>query len=557
MSVNALVFADHLLYNSKNDTKYEGAIYYYRTGDTHGQIGDYVGFSLTGFDINYKELPIFEYSDGKKVVLVYKLGRTDVQPDAFQYQLSVKAKIVDKNGNTIVPETQEVTVFEGWAPTQPGYEVVPFTDMFYVPSLVEYQSAITPAGGSTAIGQPAEAVYLLGALYWRKPRPPIGGYIELAGDHIATDLSGSFGGLRFGLMVADDSTYADYFDLVDPDDEWHEGGTNPPVPDPSGPGGGDIPTDDEGEPVNFPDLPSVSVINTGLISLYNPTTAQLQNLAGVLWGNDFEQSIKKVLNDPFDGMIGLSMIPFAPTNGGALTCKIGNFDTQIPMAIVNAQYYTLDCGSITIAENWRNALDYNATSIEIFLPFIGFRTLSIQDCMNKVLTLKYFIDILTGSGIAILKCGNKCLYEWPCNVAYNVPLTGSNKAALYTGLISIALSGAGGLAAGGAMGAVGGAAMSAINVATHSQSDVQRSGAIVSNTGILGEFTPYVVIHRPRQSLAQNFKNYKGYVSNMTMGLSSCSGYTEVEFVHLTGIDGATDTELAEIERLLKGGVII
>ena len=107
------------------------------------------------------------------------------------------------------------------------------------------------------------------------------------------------------------------------------------------------------------------------------------------------------------------------------------------------------------------------------------------------------------------------------------------------------------------MGAVGGAATSAINVATHSQSDVQRSGAIVSNTGVLGEFTPYIVIHRPKQSLAQNFKGFKGYQSNITSLLGNCAGYTEIEYIHLTGISGATDTELEEIESLLKEGVII
>ena len=53
------------------------------------------------------------------------------------------------------------------------------------------------------------------------------------------------------------------------------------------------------------------------------------------------------------------------------------------------------------------------------------------------------------------------------------------------------------------------------------------------------------------------FKEIKGYQSNITSQLSSCRGYTEVEYVHLTGISGATDTELNEIENLLKEGVII
>ena len=110
---------------------------------------------------------------------------------------------------------------------------------------------------------------------------------------------------------------------------------------------------------------------------------------------------------------------------------------------------------------------------------------------------------------------------------------------------------------GGALGAVGGAATSAISTATSKQSDIERSGAITSNTGELGEFTPYIVIHRPVQSMPADFKTIKGYQSNITATLSQLTGYTEVDYIHLDGISGATDSELNEIERLLKDGVII
>ena len=227
------------------------------------------------------------------------------------------------------------------------------------------------------------------------------------------------------------------------------------------------------------------------------------------------------------------------------------------MPLVSAQYYTIDCGTVQVKENWGNALDYNATSADLFVPFVGFCHIDIQDVMGRTIALKYNVDILTGAAIAILKCGNKCLYEWPCNLAYNIPLTGSNRAALYTGLINVAMSGLGGLAVGGAMGAVGGAATSAINVATHAQSNVQRGGSLASNTGVLGEFLPYIVLHRPKQSMPSQFKNIKGYQSNITSLLGNCVGYTEVDYVHLQGLDMATDTELQEIEQLLKSGVII
>lgn len=435
------------------------------------------------------------------------------------------------------------------------YKSRPFIECYYVPTSVDYHES----GRETLVNDPAIDIRPFGRLYHKAPLMPIGGYADFFGSQLETTLTNSYNVISIDIAtgITNDLGYEEFYGEADPNNEWHEAGEKQPGPDPSEPGGGDTPSDDGGEAVDFPGLPSTSVINTGLITLFNPDNTQLRSLAGVLWGNDFEQSIKKVLNDPFDGLIGLSMVPFTPGTAGSISCEIGNFDTEVAMPLINTQFYTLDCGSLKVNENWKNALDYNATTCEIFIPFVGFRPLDIQDVMNKTIALKYNVDILTGSGIAILKCGDKCLYEWPCNLSYNIPLTGSNRAALYTGLINVAMSGLGGLVAGGAMGAVGGAATSAINVATHAQSNVQRSGSLVSNTGVLGDFLPYIVLHRPKQSLAQNFKTFKGYQSNITSMLGSCKGYTEVEYVHLTGIDGATDTELNEIESLLKSGVII
>lgn len=558
MSVSVLTYANRLIVKNKYNEEKAGSIGYNNDGAfSHTYYTGYAEpFALAPTNI-YHRKTLFTYADGKKIVLNYK-----IYPDGLDaYTMKYYFELLDANDDLveISPDvahnnpTPEATATEYWDPSQPGFDVFPFSVCYYVPTHVDYYVNQV----ETVVNDPAQRVQPCGILYWKHSRPPLGGYIELVGLHTVGEIMDSYGMTNIICMITTDNAYTAYFGSVDPDNEWHREGEIPPTPDPSGPGGGDTPSDDGGDSVDFPDLPSTSVINTGLVTLFNPDATKLRSLAGVLWGNDFENSIKKVLNDPFDGLISLTMVPFTPTTSGSVNCEIGNFDTEISMPIVSAQYYTLDCGTLTINENWKNALDYNATTAEIFLPFVGFRPLNIQDVMNKALSLKYTVDVLTGSAIAILKCGDKCLYEYPCNLGYSVPLTGSNRAALYTGLINVAMSGLGGLAVGGAMGAVGGAATSAINVATHAQSNVQRSGSLASNTGVLGEFTPYVVLHRPKQSLALNFKDYKGYQSNITMNLGTCQGYTEVEFIHLTGIDGATDTELNEIERLLKEGVLI
>ena len=87
-------------------------------------------------------------------------------------------------------------------------------------------------------------------------------------------------------------------------------------------------------------------------------------------------------------------------------------------------------------------------------------------------------------------------------------------------------------------------------------SDISRGGSLGGAVGVMGDFTPYLIIHRPIQSLASDFASKKGYPANISASLGSLTGYTVVDKVHLTGID-CTDSERDEIHALLKDGVII
>lgn len=436
------------------------------------------------------------------------------------------------------------------------YPTYPLMDQVYVYFGGTYYDVSRP----TVVGDVATYVDLYVSIWYKYNNT---GYEDLIGDLDSNQgIVGHWNNLSNVPLANDDTAFNNaknrMTEVGTGEDPFKVDEPAPEEPDPSGPGGGDKPSGDEGEPVDFPTLPTTNVMQSGLVSVYNPTNTQLRSLAQVLWGNDFEQTIKKILNDPFDGIIGLALIPFTPTTAGSENCVIGNFDTEVAMPLVSEQWITLNCGSLDIPASWSNALDYSPnTIIDIFIPFVGFRTLKTEDVMSKSISLKYNVDILSGAAVAMVKCGNKVMYTYPCKLTYDIPLTGSNRAALYTGMINIAMSAIKGAAMGGALGAAGGAATSALQTATTKQTDIDRSGSITSNTGDLGEFTPYIVIHRPVQSMPKSFKQIKGYQSNITAVLSSLSGYTEIDFIHLTGISGATDTELDEIERLLKEGVII
>lgn len=497
-------------------------------------------------------MDVFRYSNKVTLQYRYKLWITEDSMTTETYHLAIEARVKKYDGSTfsLSATTDNITVTNGVA-----YRT-PFLNSYFIIGGIVFFTTNNP----TAADEPATG----GAGTW---------FLMVSQTHTAIDpapLSGEMTAGQYGGGYREVFMYTGYSDssydqTVANLRNWGDGQTDPSQPgtpspdyDPTKPQGGDKPTygPDDGDPIDFPALPTVGVFSTGLVSAYKPTLQELQSLASELWNTSFEQSISKILNDPFDGIISLSMLPFDITAGSPTAIKIGNYQSGVNAAKVNGQYIKISGGSITIPQAWYNFLDYTQTKVDIFIPFVGIVPIQIDDCMGKQVTLEYNIDLFSGAGVACLKCKNSVLYTYPVNVAYQVPLTGSNKAALFTGLINIGMSAVTGGLHGGAGGAILGASASAISTATTKQSDVQRSGALSSNTGILGELNAYVILHRPVQALPTDFKQFKGYTSNIMTQLSTLSGYTEVEYIHLENVK-ATDTELKEIEDLLKSGVII
>ena len=330
--------------------------------------------------------------------------------------------------------------------------------------------------------------------------------------------------------------------------------------DPSGPGGGGGTYDDSSDPIDFPDLPTGGALTSGMIKGYVIGSPQLQAMQQTLWNMsifDIATQFQKLVTEPLQCMISLAALPVTPTTTGTLEhVKLGSFDTEAEAYKITSQYVTVDCGSLSLKEYWGSALDYAPyTDIDIFLPFVGMRTIRIEDAQALTLTVKYYVDVLTGSCIAFVKCGTSVLYSFTGNCLQHIPVTSQSSDLLKNSISAAGALGVG-LATGNPAAAAAGAAYGAINTAT-SKNHVQRSGDLAGSAGILGEYTPYVIIHRPVQSLAKGYNQFKGYPCNVTYSLTNLKGYTEVEHIHLTGISGATDTELKEIEQLLKSGVIL
>lgn len=326
--------------------------------------------------------------------------------------------------------------------------------------------------------------------------------------------------------------------------------------DPSGPGGGGGSYDPTSDPVDFPDLPANGALSSGSIKAFLVSAGTMTTVFTKLWNSSLFDiaTFQKLLEEPLSALVDLLAVPILPASGTAQNIKLGNFDTEVTAPVITQQFIKVNLGSLKVNEFWGSALDYSPyTKAEIFLPFIGIKALNIDDVMNKTLIIEYNVDILTGDLVANIKCGQSVLYKYNGNFKETIPVSSRVSEKLQK-----VISGAGGLAAaalGG--GSFAAAAISAgVNVA-FSKRNVTRSGDIQGVPGILDDFVPYLIIHRPVQSLPQNFKAFKGYPSNIKSSLSGITGYFEVEYIHLENINSATDAELNEIETLLKSGVII
>ena len=328
-----------------------------------------------------------------------------------------------------------------------------------------------------------------------------------------------------------------------------------PNGEPAG-GGGETQTSDE---VQDETLPTISVADTGFVTLYKPSISQMNSLASYMWGTLDVDTFKKVFANPMDVILGLSILPGIVPAGGSSNVMVGNINTGISMTKVANQYVKFDCGSVTVKRKWGAFLDYSPyTKAFVYLPFIGVEPIDVDEIMNKTVSVTYNIDVLSGGCCAFIKVDGTTLYSYIGQCACSVPVTGKDWSTMINGVLG-AVSGItgtiGSLASGNVAGAVSGIASVAQNV-TGAKPTYQRSGSMGGMGGMMGIKTPYIIIERPVQAVPGYQNKMIGYPSFITRLIGDFQGYTEIEQCHLENIP-CTGEEMTEIESILKTGVIL
>ena len=333
-----------------------------------------------------------------------------------------------------------------------------------------------------------------------------------------------------------------------------------------GPGGGvdGLPTAPSypGTDVDFPSLPSgASAFDFTTLRLFKPTAANLASALDILYSDDTESTLETIIESckkwwykPDQYCIALMLSPVNASTTTSRNIKFGKYDSEVSAPCVDSQWQIVDLGTVTIPLKYGSYLDFNPhANAKIFLPFIGIRSINLNEIMGATLACKYYVDMLTGSALCMVKASKPSsnsivTYTYECNVAFQVPLTANNYNQVITSLISAGLS----------AGSQNYGAMAA-NIAQAASSlgspSLTESGKLTSNSGVMGEFTPYVILEFPVPSTPNRYQEYRGIPSDSYVSLGSVHGFTVVNYVHLD-IPDATDEETAEIESMLKSGVI-
>ena len=307
---------------------------------------------------------------------------------------------------------------------------------------------------------------------------------------------------------------------------------------------------------------------TDILKMYLLDNNALASLGSAICTHSYAdwQSYLPMFSNPLEALISLHWLPVNfPGQSTIGSITIGNYSTNIVTDVITNQFFEYDCGSIHISEYWGNYLDYDATRIQLYLPYISCISLSPDEVMNNDLHIKYTIDALTGACVATVYTYNKTiLYTGSGNMAVELPLS----AVTYSNLAQNTLSASISVAATAITMSAAEAASPAVDAALattslagassimSSKPNFSKAGYIGGTCGAMSYQTPYLLISRVAQCVPQNNNEYSGYPLYVTKQLSNCSGFTQVDNIHLINMQ-ATDKEKQEIISLLNEGVII
>lgn len=347
---------------------------------------------------------------------------------------------------------------------------------------------------------------------------------------------------------------------------------NPYEDNPSEDAGGPGTNDWESDPIPELDLPPNFFGDSGLVSIWTPTMAELKALGNYLWsdnGLDINQ-FKKIVNNPFDLVLGLNWIPLHVTIAGQKPLNVGNIlgvDSGLNMSYPTQENYRFDFGTIGtgLEDESKSFVSYSPyTRMSISIPFIGKQAID-ADLIRKTLpiNLKMKYNIVTGTICAYLYGSNQTLlYQWEGSVPSTIPVAQNDHTQSIAGMMGLVagavggavtgavVGGGAGAVVGGLSGTIQGAASADLKPSITTTGSYSGNGSCLNGTGYA-----YIEVMQANLSIDNKHRHYLGLPRNVSGKIKSNYGYNSVKSVRVDS-KRATDSERDEIRQILEGGYI-
>ena len=245
------------------------------------------------------------------------------------------------------------------------------------------------------------------------------------------------------------------------------------------------------------------------VNVYNPTQKQLVDAANALFMNFSTGQV--VDTSKYIVAIHKVFVPVS-TDEALKPIKFGSYNTQVNSKVVNLRKARVSCGKVTVPELHHNALDYSPyTTVRIWLPFLGFFDLSIDELSNKEVELNYTIDLINGKALAEISNDDGVIYRFVGTAYEREPY--------------------------------------------HTESLNNVSTVYINGAYNMADYTPYLLIERPINLTPSN-NDLEGLPTYKEVTIGDMTGYVKCRKVFAKDMI-ATEAEKNEIEALLCGGVLV
>lgn len=352
-------------------------------------------------------------------------------------------------------------------------------------------------------------------------------------------------------------------------------------------------------------IPTTASLYAMPIGTVKDLIAYLNNVSAELT-TDYESSTKFLTNDPIDIISGLLYFPFDITDyyAGELGSKVdiilGNVLTDVEAYKIDRAIVVYDAGSVIYyppdgLKDFRSYKPYS--SAELYIPYCGSINIDPTDYIGHNVSVKYLIDLQSGSCLALVYRDNMVLSSITGQIGVSVPLTGVQTATMQAaqqradaaqkaatiqavgGAVTAAATAAAviaavptggtslaGLAALGLAGSTVVAGAQGLNnyqnlqyELEHQQTPYKTVSTASAVTSMGNEQKCRLIIKRP--IMLDNYEpsiygHDTGFACCITAPLSTFSGYTQVSNVELSGID-CTSSEKSLIIQALQTGVYL